>query len=331
MILDMKYAITVRNLEKTYRTHIRDPGIVSALKSVIKRKYETKHAVKNVSFKVKRGEILGLIGPNGAGKSTIIKALSGILYPTSGIVKVIGYVPWENRVKYVQNLGVVLGQKSQLWWDLPAKDTYELHREIYKIPKDEYNKRLDYMVKMLQIEEVIKTPVRDMSLGERMKAKIVASLLHNPKIVLLDEPSIGLDIIAKDRMRDFIKEVNKKQKTTFIITTHDMQDIEKLCKRIIIIDKGTIVYDGPLNKIKKQYQNKKVIEVKTETKIPKLRLRNCKILDQKKYRIAIEINTKKTKIKNLINYLLVKLDVADITISEPPIEEIIQEIYKKNA
>ena len=331
MLTDMEYDIDIRNLNKTYKTHIRDPGIWNAFKSVLKRKYEIKHAVKNVSFKVKKGEILGLIGPNGAGKSTIIKTLSGILYPTSGKVNVIGYTPWEDRKKYVQNLGVVLGHKAQLWWDLPAIDTYELHREIYKIPKDTYKKRLSHMLKMLQIEKVVKTPVRDMSLGERMKSKLVASLLHRPKIVLLDEPSIGLDVIAKDRMRDFIKEQNKKHKTTFIVTTHDMGDIEKLCKRIIIIDKGTIIYNGPLEKIKKKFIHKKVIEFKTESPIKNIKIKNIKILEQKKYQATIEINTKKIKIKNVVNYLIKNLDVADITISEPPIEEIIQEIYKKNA
>lgn len=331
-MFDMKYAITIKNLNKTYKTHYREPGLVNAIKSIFKRQYETKHAVKNVSFKVKTGEILGLIGPNGAGKSTIIKALSGILHPTTGKIKSLGFIPWKQRTRYVKNLGVVLGQKSQLWWDLPAKDTYEMHREIYSIPRETYKKRLGYMTKMLQIEDVIKTPVRDMSLGERMKSKLIASLLHNPKLVLLDEPSIGLDIIAKDRMRDFIKQVNKKKKTTFIITTHDMQDIEKLCKRIIIIDNGQIIYNGPLKKIMKKFLNKKIINVKADSKIPsKLRLKNCRIIEQKKYKLKIEISTKKTKIKDIVNYLITKLDIADITISEPPIEEIIQEIYMKNA
>lgn len=328
---NMKYAISIKKLNKVYITHVRESGIWNAFKSIIKREYKTKHAVKNVSFNVKKGEILGLIGPNGAGKSTIIKVLSGILYPTSGKVNVIGFVPWKQRKEYVKNLGVVLGQKSQLWWDLPAIDTYELHREIYQIPRETYQKRLSYMVKMLQVEHVIKTPVRDMSLGERMKSKLIAALLHNPKIVLLDEPSVGLDVIAKDRMRNFIKEVNKKHKTTFVITTHDMQDIEKLCKRVIIIDKGIIIYDGPLEKIKKRITNKKVIEIKTETKIKNLKLKNVKILEQKRYKLILEINTKKIKIKKIVTYLLNQLDVADITISDPPIEEIIQEIYRKNA
>ncbi len=322
-------AITVKNLKKVYRTHKRDKGIFNAFVSLFNRKYENKSALKGVSFEVKEGEVLGLIGPNGAGKSTTIKALSGILYPTSGEVNVIGYVPWKQRVKYVKHLGVVLGQKEQLWWDLPAVDTFYLNQEVYGIPKHKFKKRLNYMVNLLNVNDVINTPVRDLSLGERMKCKLIAALLHSPKVVFLDEPTIGLDIIARDRLRDFVKEVNKKEKTTFIITTHDMQDIEKLCERVIIINHGIIVYDGALEKLKNTVMNNKVVDVKFEDKVKGFRLKGCKILEKGDYHLVIEADTKTTKIKKVIDYLLLNFNVLDINITDPPIEEIIQKIYKE--
>ncbi|MBT4174707.1 ATP-binding cassette domain-containing protein [archaeon] len=322
-------AITVKNLKKVYRTHKRGKGMWNAVVSLFNRKYENKHALKGVSFEVEEGEVLGLIGPNGAGKSTTIKALSGILHPTSGDVKVIGYVPWKDRVKYVKHLGVVLGQKEQLWWDLPAIDTFYMNREVYQIPNNKFKRRLNYMVKLLDVKEVINSPVRDLSLGERMKCKLIAALLHSPKVVFLDEPTIGLDIIARDRLRDFVKEVNQKEGTTFIVTTHDMQDIEKLCKRIVIINHGVIVYDGLLEKLKSTILNNKIIDVKFETKVKGFRLKGCKLLEKGDYNFVIEADTKVTKIKKVIDYLLLNYEVADINITDPPIEEIIQRIYKE--
>ena len=255
----MQPIIIVNNLKKTYKTHEREPGLLNAVKSLFHRKYNYKQALKGISFEVEEGEILGFIGPNGAGKSTAIKALSGVLFPTSGEVKVMNYTPWKDRVKYVKNIGVVFGQKEQLWWDLPAVDTFYLHKDLYEIEEKEFNKRLKQMVEVLQIADIMKTPVRDLSLGERMKCKILAALIHNPKLVFLDEPSIGLDMIARERLVDFIKEINRKYKTTFLITTHDMQDIERLCKRIIIINHGEIIYDGYLEQIKDKYLKEKVI------------------------------------------------------------------------
>ena len=294
-------AITVKDLKKVYRTHKRGKGLWNAFVSLFNRKDENKHALKGISFEIKEGEVIGLIGPNGAGKSTTIKALSGILYPTSGEVNVIGYVPWKQRIKYVQHLGTVLGQKEQLWWDLPPVDTYQLNQEIYKIPKNKFKRRLNHMINLLDVKKVVNTPVRDLSLGERMKCKLIAALLHSPKVVLLDEPTIGLDVIAKDRLRDFVKDVNRKEKTTFIVTTHDMQDIEKLCKRVIIINMGVIVYDGPLAKLKETVMSNKVVDVKFEEKAKGFRLKGCKLLEKGDYHLMIEVDTKVTKIKNLFS------------------------------
>ncbi|MBT5022248.1 ATP-binding cassette domain-containing protein [Candidatus Woesearchaeota archaeon] len=321
--------IKVDSLRKVYKTHHREEGLWNAVKSLFHRVYENKEALKGISFNIDQGEIVGLIGPNGAGKSTTIKTLSGVLYPTSGDVKVCSFTPWKDRVKYVENIGVVFGQKPQLMWDLPPVDSFALNKELYDIPPKVFEKRLKYMTKLLRITDITTTPVRDLSLGERMKAKIVNALLHNPKLVFLDEPSIGLDVIAKDLLRDFILDVNKRYKTTFIITTHDMQDIEKLCKRVIIINHGIIVYDGPLDHIKKYYLKSKIIHVKAEDKINGFSMKGCKILEQDTYEIKIEVDIKTTPIKKVIVYLLKKFECADLIIEDPPIEQVIQRIFNE--
>ena len=325
----MTNAIHVKDLKKTFKTHKREHGLFSAVKSLFKREYKTKHALKGVNFDIKEGEIVGFIGPNGAGKSTTIKVLSGVLYPTSGVVNTLGYTPWKDRVQYVKYIGVVFGQKPQLHWDLPPLDTYWLNKEVYDVPEKEFKKRLNYMIKLLDVEEIVQTPTRDLSLGERMKCKIIAALLHNPQLVFLDEPSIGLDVVAKDKLRDFILDMNKKFKTTFIVTTHDMGDIERLCKRIIIINRGVIVYDGPIKKIKQEYLTHKHLYIKFNKLEKKFRLKGCKVIEEDEYELKLELDTKKQTVKNVINYLITKFDVADIIVQDPPIEEIIQKIYKE--
>lgn len=321
--------IQVQNLKKAYRTHKRAPGLIAAVKSLFHREYVTKYALKGISFEIKEGEIVGLIGPNGAGKSTTIKALAGVLYPDSGTVRVMGFTPWKDRVEYVRNIGVVFGQKPQLHWDLPPMDTYLLNKELYGIPENEFKARLDYMTKLLDVEEVVKRPVRDLSLGERMKCTVIAALLHNPKLVFLDEPSIGLDVVAKDKLRDFILDVNKKFKTTFIVTTHDMGDIEKLCERIIIINHGIIVYDGPLKEIKKNYLTHKHLYVTFNKLDKEFRLSGCKVVGRTKYELKLELDTRRQTVTRVINYLLSNFDVADIVVQDPPVEEIIKKIYKE--
>lgn len=320
--------ISVKDLRKTFKVYKRGQGVLEALKSLFSREYIIKDALKKVSLKVEEGEIVGLIGPNGAGKSTLIKILSGLLWPDGGEVSVLGMTPWLNRIKYVANIGVVFGQKSQLTWDLPAIDTFYMDKDLYSIPEPEFSRRLNYMIKMLEVEEIAKTPVRELSLGERMRCEIINALLHQPKLVFLDEPSIGLDIIAKDTLRDFILKVNKEHKTTFIVTTHDMQDIEKLCKRIIIINYGRIIYDGPLEDIKKKYFTDKHIEVKFVEKAPSIKFKGCKVIESQDYQLKLELDTRKSPIQDLISFLLKNYDVADITVADPPIEEIIKKIYR---
>lgn len=235
---------------KSYRVTRRDSGFGSAVKSLFKREYDLIHAVNHISFSVNDGEIVGYIGPNGAGKSSTIKILSGILTPDSGTCLVNGWVPWKNRKEYVRQIGVVFGQRSQLWWDIPVMDSFELLQAIYSIPVSRYRSKLDELTQLLHLEELLKTPTRQLSLGQRMRCEIAASLLHEPKVLFLDEPTIGLDAVSKIAVRGFIKKMNEEHKTTVILTTHDMQDIEAIASRIILIGKGQKLMDGTLEDLR---------------------------------------------------------------------------------
>lgn len=247
--------ITMQHVRKTYKVSKRDAGFSSALKALFCKKYEYIHALDDVSFTISDGEMVGYIGPNGAGKSSTIKILSGILTPEEGTCLINGLIPWKNRIEHVKNIGVVFGQRTQLWWDVPVLDSFELLKEIYKISTPSYNHSLEQLTDMLNLSGLLKTPVRQLSLGQRMRCEIAASLLHAPKILFLDEPTIGLDAVSKLAVRDFILKLNKEKNTTVILTTHDMQDIEALTNRIILIGKGSILLDGTIDDIKKDYDS----------------------------------------------------------------------------
>lgn len=247
--------ITMQHVRKTYKVSKRDAGFSSAFKALFHKKYEYIHALDDVSFTICDGEMVGYIGPNGAGKSSTIKILSGILTPEEGTCLINGLIPWKNRIEHVKNIGVVFGQRSQLWWDVPVMDSFELLKEIYKISAPSYNHNLEQLTDMLNLSELLKTPVRQLSLGQRMRCEIAASLLHDPKILFLDEPTIGLDAVSKLAVRDFILKLNKEKNTTVILTTHDMQDIEALTNRIILIGKGSILLDGTIDDIRKDYDS----------------------------------------------------------------------------
>ena len=260
----METIIEVKDIKKYYKVAKREQGLFAAITNLFHRKYEIKKAVDDISFSIKKGEIVGFIGPNGAGKSTTIKMLSGILYPDEGDVKINGYIPYKQRKQYVKNIGVVFGQKSQLHWDLPLIESFELMKYIYKIPQDVYEENLHKFTRLLDMEDFINQPVRQLSLGQRMRGDIVAALLHSPEIVFFDEPTIGLDVVAKEKIREFVKYMNETEQTTIIFTTHDMQDIEKVCERLIIIDAGNKIYDGSIEEIKSKYANTKTIEILLE-------------------------------------------------------------------
>lgn len=325
----MATIIEVKNLKKSFKTYSRGAGTFEAIKSLVARKHKIVHALKGVNLEVQKGEILGLIGPNGAGKSTLIKTLCGVLYPDSGTINCMGFVPWDERVKYVQNIGVVFGpQKSQLNYDLPAVDTFFFLKELYEVPSKDFGRRLAYFTKLLNVEDLSKRPVRNLSLGERMKCDLIAALLHNPKIVFLDEPTVGVDLISKEKIREFILKINREQKTTFIITTHDMSDIEKLCKRIAVINYGNIVYDGLLSKLKGKFKEKH-LKIELSEKGRQFNFKGCKVHKHDEFTLNIEVNTNAQTINNVMQHILSHYKVADITISDPEIEEVIKKIYRK--
>ena len=322
--------IEVKDLSKEYKIVRRDSGIKNAFKSFIKREYRIVRAVDKVSFSIKKGEIVGYIGPNGAGKSTTIKMLSGILKPDEGMINIMGMDPTVDRIKYVKEIGVVFGQKSQLWWDIPAEDSFDLLKDIYKIPDDEYEKNKQELVKILHLEEIIKSPVRQLSLGERMKCELVASLLHSPKILFLDEPTIGLDAISKVIVRDFIKKINKLKKITVILTTHDMADIESLTDRLIMIGHGKKLYDGSVKDIKKKYSNEKIVEVIYEG-VLKDKIVNDKIdiLEEAQGLIRMKIDTRKIMVSDIVRKYSEVCEIKDINVIETGIDDIIYKLYKE--
>ena len=319
--------IEVKSINKTFKVPLKGDGKFGIFKSFVKRKYKYIEAIKDISFTVKKGEIVGYIGPNGAGKSTTIKILSGILVPDSGNVTIDNMTPWKNRKKYVSEIGVVFGQRSQLWWDIPAIDTFNLLKDIYKIDDKTYEKRLNELITMLNLQDIINIPVRQLSLGNRMKCEIAASLIHNPKILFLDEPTIGLDAISKKAVREFIKKINKQQNVTVILTTHDMADIEALAKRIILIGKGKVLYDGSLSKLKKEYDYLRKIRVYTKDKITlKEKFINKTIIHDDGIEFIIDI--RKIEINDFIKLISSQISIIDIDIDRGDIDELIVKLYE---
>jgi len=323
------YIIQVENLSKSFKLKIKEAGLVGSFKSIIKPKYKKVKAVKNISFNVKKGELIAFIGPNGAGKSTTLKMLSGILYPDSGKITILNKNPQKDRKTLSYNFGTVFGQKPQLWFHLPAIDSFNLFAKIYDLDQQEYTKRINYLIKRFEIQDIVKHPVRKLSLGQRMRCEFVLALIHKPKILFLDEPTIGLDVVVKKTIRELIKEINKKEKISVILTSHDMGDVESICERAIIINQGKIIYDGKFKDIKKDYLEKKVISISSETPIKLSIKKGIKNIEKRKFDLKIEVDTKKIAIKKVIDALLKENKINDILIEEAPIEEIIEGIFKK--
>jgi ABC-2 type transport system ATP-binding protein len=330
MVKMNEFVIKVKNLSKEFRFLKREPGLKGSITTMFSRNYKIVDALKNVSFEIKKGEFLGIIGPNGAGKSTLVKILTGILTPTKGEAKALGLIPYKQRQKYTKNIGVVFGQRTQLWWDLPVKDSFELIRNIYNIPEKIYKENLKKFSEILNIDKYFSKPVRKLSLGERIRCDLAASLIHNPEIIFLDEPTVGLDVEAKHRIRWFLKDLNKLG-VTIILTTHDMGDIEELCPRIIIIDKGRKIYDDTLSQIRKKFSKEKILTIDFFgfDGNEKFKWKGVKFLEREGDIVKLSVNTKKTLVSDVIKTILSKHPVQDISIEEPKIEEIIREIYKK--
>lgn len=329
--------IKVKNLRKKFKSYKRGAGLASAVSSLVKRKYEEVKALQDISFEVEEGETLGIIGPNGAGKSTLTKVLAGVIKPDSGEVEAMGYEPFKEREEYVKNIGLVFGgKKSQLWWDLPAIDSFHLMKSLYGIKKEKFQERLEELSSLLEIKHIRNKPVRELSLGERKKCDLVAALLHDPRIVFLDEPTVGLDVVSKNNIRKFIKQMSEERGTTFLITSHDLGDIEELCKRILLMVDGKILFDGSLSRLKSRYIDIKRIEVELEKKVKKIRLPEGSRLTQSTKDLLnrtnevsyFEIDVDKSQIKETVGFMLAEYPIKDISVKEPDIEEIVGDIYQ---
>ncbi|MEW6686312.1 MAG: ATP-binding cassette domain-containing protein [Candidatus Edwardsbacteria bacterium] len=325
--------VRVRSLCKYFKTFNRKEGLWGAVQNLFVRDYTLVKAVDNISFQIERGEIVGYIGPNGAGKSTTIKMLTGILVPTSGEIFVGGLVPWKNRYEHVKKIGVVFGQRTQLWWDIAVFEGLKLLQKIYEVPQKDFEERLKKFDEILGISEFLSVPVRKLSLGQRMRCDLVASLLHNPALVFLDEPTIGLDIAVKSKIRQFIKNINQEFDTTIILATHDLNDIEELCARIIIIDKGKILYDGKIGGLKDKVGGKCRIffefnyPLKVQEVLSVIDSRRVEVKEIDPFKIECSFNKKLVSSSRLIEKVLLKFSVRDLTLEEPAIEEVVKQIY----
>ena len=324
--------IEVRELTKEFRTFRRREGVLGALQNLFVREHVTVHAVDRVSFTIEPGEMVGYIGANGAGKSTTIKMLTGILVPTGGLVVSYGYVPYRERRRYTKHLGVVFGQRTQLWWDIAVIESFKLLKEIYGVSEADYRRRLDKFAEILNVKEYLHTPVRKLSLGERMRCDLAASLLHNPPLLFLDEPTIGLDVVAKDHIREFLKEVNRTEGTTVLLTTHDLSDVEELCRRIIIIDKGRVLFDGQLAEMKGRLAKYNQVKFFLKDRGQVARLGqiatdgiSCERVDELTYLLRFDRNQHSSA--EVIREIVNRLEVRDIFIEEEPIEDIVKRIY----
>lgn len=322
--------IEVDRLSKTYVTHKREQGALGALKSLVTRQKVEVHAVQDVSFTIEEGELVGFLGPNGAGKTTTLKMLSGILYPTSGRATVMGYVPWERKPAFQRQMSIVMGQKMQLWWDLPAYESFILLKELYEVDDRTFERRVNELAEMLDIKKLLHTQVRRMSLGERMKCELLAALLHAPRVVFLDEPTIGLDVVSQKRIREFLKEYNRQAKTTILLTSHYMQDIQELCERVIIIDHGRIIFDNTLQTLVEQYSDSKLLKLTFDRPVAREQLERfgvvCEVDD---LRAVIEVPRVRTT--QIASQVLSELPVVDIVIDEVEAEEVIRDIFAGRA
>ena len=318
--------ITIKNLSKEFKKPVREEGVLGMFKTLFSRKYTVKKAVNNISFEINQGEIVGYIGSNGAGKSTSIKMMCGILTPSSGQVLIDGVEPYKKRRQVAQNIGVVFGQKSQLWWDIPLIESFKVLKEVYQVSDEDYKERMDFLCDTLGIKEFISQPVRTLSLGQRMRADLAAAWLHNPKVLFLDEPTIGLDVLVKEKIRKAIKIMNQKYNTTVLLTTHDMKDIENLCSRVILIESGEIIYDGSLDDIKNKFGDLRTITITVNDDLD-INNSNSVTYEKTDSNIILKFNASEVKLETIINYIFNDLHAIDMKISEINIEDVVKSIF----
>lgn len=321
--------IVLESISKSFQIAERPPGFLGAMRGAFVRRYREIKALDAISFSIDEGELVGYIGPNGAGKSTTVKVMSGILVPSSGQCEILGRVPWQQRVEHVAQIGVVFGQRSQLWWDVPVIDSFQLLRDIYNVTEKDYQRRLAELVGILNIEDLLQTPVRQLSLGQRMRCELVASLLHAPRILFLDEPTIGLDAVSKLALRGFLKEMNQKQGVTMILTTHDMADIESLCPRVMVIGHGRLLYDGLLDGLKRQYTPERCIRAKLAGPCHLTALPGADSFEVRDNEVLIYFRPDKTPAQELIASLAAACALQDLVVEGVDIDEMIARMYRE--
>ncbi|EKE21460.1 MAG: hypothetical protein ACD_7C00236G0001 [uncultured bacterium] len=321
--------ISVKNLCKNFKVPQKTDGFLDSLSSFFSKSYDLKKAINNISFEIEKGEIIGFIGPNGAGKSTTIKILTGIISPSSGEIYVMNKIPWKNRKATVSEIGVVFGQRTQLWWDLPVIESFDLLKKIYKVDDNIYKKKLSNLIEILEVENLLKIPVRQLSLGQKMRCDLVASLIHSPKILFLDEPTIGLDAVSKLTIRDYLNVLNKEYNLTVFLTTHDMDDIEALCKRIVIINEGEIFFDGSLSLMRRKISNERFISIDLKNKDEKIHdFKEAKIISRNENKVIFSFDPEKIRPQDLITEITQKHEIYDLFIENPSIEQLIAKLYK---
>lgn len=319
-------AIFADNLCKSYRVYQKKEGVLASIRGLFHRTYKTVNAVRNVSFTIESGEMVAFLGPNGAGKTTTLKLLSGLIYPTSGEASVLGHVPWKRENTFRRKFALVMGQKNQLWWDLPAQESFHLHKEIYRIPEAEFRRRRDELVDLLEVRQLVGQPVRELSLGERMRMELIAALLHSPEVLLLDEPTIGLDVVSQKKVQEFLRYYQQQQKLTVILTSHYMKDVEALCKRAIIINHGQIKHDGPLAEIVERFSQNKVISLQFAVdETPTDLDRFGTVLECTLPRAKLEVE--RSRVADVLGPLLATYRIEDVGVHDRPLEEVIAEMF----
>jgi ABC-2 type transport system ATP-binding protein len=321
--------IEASGLTKTYRVFQKSPGLAGALRGLFRRTYKEVHAVSDVSFTIEPGEMVAFLGPNGAGKTTTLKMLSGLIYPTAGSARVLGYVPWERPDAFRRQFSLVMGQKNQLWWDLPAADSFQLHREIYSLPRDRFDRTLGQLTELFNVEKLTRQPVRELSLGERMKMELIAALLHEPRLLLLDEPTIGLDVVAQVAIQHCLKEYNAQRGVTMLLTSHYMRDVEALCSRVLVIAHGRVVYDGALGGITERFGRHKQVRLHFagETAPGGLeRYGECRLDGP-----VAELKVERERISEVLASILDVYTVIDMSIQDPPLDQVIARVFEESA
>ena len=325
----MQPIIQVRDLCKSFRVTKRRPGLMGALKNLVAAEYQMVQAVDQVSFTLREGDLVGYLGPNGAGKSTTIKMLTGLLVPTSGELRVDGFLPWKDRQRYVARIGAVFGQRTTLWWDLPVIESFELLQPMYRVPPERFRRSLDEFVSLLDMASFLNTPVRSLSLGQRMRADLCAALLHEPRLVFLDEPTIGLDVVAKERIRQFIRHINRERGVTILLTTHDLTDVERLCERVMILDHGRVLYDGGLSSLNERFESDWSLVVTFVDDYADVCLPGLPEPQREDHRAIYRFDHRRMASAELIQQILPRFRIQDIEVRRPALEETIRRIYEE--